>query len=33
VEGQNLTFDAHRSAGRLKRWPDLAVELARLKVQ
>jgi len=32
VEGKNLTFDARRSEGRLERWPDLAVELARLKV-
>jgi len=32
VEGKNLTFDACRSEGRLERWPELAVELARLKV-
>jgi putative ABC transport system substrate-binding protein len=33
VEGKNILFEDRRSGGRSERWPDLAAELVRLKVQ
>jgi ABC-type uncharacterized transport system substrate-binding protein len=33
VEGQNIRFEYRRSGGRVERWPDLAAELVRLRVQ
>jgi putative ABC transport system substrate-binding protein len=33
VEGKTVVFEDRRSGGRNERWPDLAAELVRLKVQ
>jgi len=33
VEGETVVFEDRRSGGRNERWPDLAAELVRLKVQ
>jgi putative ABC transport system substrate-binding protein len=33
VEGKSIVFEDRRSGGRNERWPELAAELARLKVQ
>jgi ABC-type uncharacterized transport system substrate-binding protein len=33
VEGKNIAFEDRRSGGRDERWPPLAAELVRLKVQ
>jgi putative ABC transport system substrate-binding protein len=33
VDGKNILFEDRRAGGRIERWPDLAAELVRLRVQ